>query len=32
MPLDPKMVRQFADQMKNASDDDFEKMKNQYTV
>jgi hypothetical protein len=32
VPLDPKIVRQMADQMKNASDDDFEKMKNQYKV
>ncbi len=30
--LDPKLIRNFSDQMKNASDQDFENMKDQYQV
>jgi len=30
--MDPKTIRQFADQFKNAKDEDFENLKNQYAV
>ena len=30
--IDPKIIRQFADQMKNADDKDFENLKKQYQV